>query len=89
MIPAGLRIVFDREETGILPKLAARERFDDAAQGEIVVGDLRRGCGETGPSPAGMIVGQANDRELRKIAVLLEVVQVLDEIVGAKHVREC
>ena len=87
MIPAGLRIVFDGEDARLLPKLALAERLDDLAEREVVVGDLRGGRGRAGLRAAGVIVRQTDENEVRHLALLLELAEVLDELRGAEDIR--
>ena len=42
VVPAGLRIVFDGEEAGVLPKPAVADGVNNSAHGQIVVGRHRR-----------------------------------------------
>ena len=72
MIGAILRIVFDHENRRFLPELALRDRFDESAESQIVVGD-HGGRRELAHACAGrVIVRQADDLQLRHIAVALE-----------------
>ena len=80
VVPAGLRVVFDREDRHLLPELRSAEAFDDAAEGEIVVGDAgARASGSPGSVPLRVIVGQAENHELRKLALLFEFAQLVQE----------
>ena len=52
--------------------LRLAEAFDDAPEREIVVGDAGGGRGAVGARAAGVIVGQADDGELREFALRFE-----------------
>jgi len=67
MIESVLRVVLDPENNRIFPKAASAERFDDAAEGQVVVGHTGRRCWGTRAGPARVIVGQADQDELRHL----------------------
>ena len=87
MVPARLGIVFNREHARLLPESAVADAFDDLTQGEIVVGDLGCGSRSARPRAARMIVWQADDRQIWKVSVLFEFLQLLDELTRSENIR--
>ena len=60
VVGAVLAVVLDDEDGGVLPVLAVRDRVDDLAQGEIVVGHPGLGVGR----PAGVVAGEPDHVEV-------------------------
>ena len=50
---------------------------------------MRGGGGAAGLGAAGVVVGQADDAEVREVPRLLELLQLPDELRGPEDVREC
>src|SRR5215470_16107055 len=88
MIPAALGIVFNRENTGLRPELAMADRLHDAAERQIVIRHHRLRCRRATARSAGMIVRQTNNNELRKLALLFELLQLPNELIGANRIRD-
>jgi len=63
VIGAVLGVVFDDEDGGIVPVGAVGDGVDDAAEGEVVVGDAGGGAGEVRACAAGVIVGKVEQDE--------------------------
>src|SRR5439155_24998497 len=61
--------------------------LDDLTKREVVVGHLRGRSRMAFLRARGMIVWKANDHEVRKAAVRLELAQLPDELLGSKHIR--
>ena len=88
MVPARLRIVLDGEDRHLRPELAVRQRLDDPAEGEVVVGHAGLGCGAVGRGAAGVVVRQADDDEIRVFPTGLELRQLPDEKIGTELVGD-
>ena len=91
MIPTILRVIFDGKNACFRPESAMAEGFDNLAECEIIVRDVRRRCGRAGSSSAGVIVGQADDHQARKLAALLELLEIFYELrcsenIGHRHI---
>ena len=90
VIGAVLRVVFDDEDGGVVPVRAVGDGIDHAAERQIVVGDrgLRRGL--AGTRASGVVVGQIEQRELRKFfggsLRFHKLVELAQEFVGAELV---
>lgn len=85
VIDAALRIVFGDEDSGILPDARGGEVGNDAAEPEVVVGDVG-GAGGVAVGRArvgGVVVGQADDDEAGDGALGESSAEVADELVGA------
>ena len=65
VIGAILRVILENENRGVLPICAVRYRLDDAPNCEIVVRDCRGRRGDARLGGRGVIVGQAQQDELR------------------------
>src|SRR6185437_17075087 len=59
VIAAVLRVIFEEEDGGVIPVRRVRDGFDEAANGEVIVGDGGFGRGAAGPGAGGVIVGEA------------------------------
>src|SRR5208282_2864398 len=90
VIGAILRVVLDDEDGGVVPVGTVGEGIDYAAYRQIVVGDrgLRRGL--AGTRASGVVVGQVEERELRKFfgasLGFHELGEFAEEFVGAELV---
>src|SRR5262249_56734952 len=69
MIEAVLRIVLRHENRRLLPVPALRDRFNDAAEGEIVVGDRGARRRKARARPLCVIVVEKNEDQVGKVAV--------------------
>ena len=82
MVPTGLGIVFDGQDKGLLPELTVTDRFNDATEGQVIVGDAggRRGlaCG----GATGVVIGQANENEVRQCTAGFEGLEFANEVIG-------
>ena len=65
MVGAVLRVVFEDEESGVVPIRGVRHGIDDAADGEIIVGNRCRRSGLALGEARGMVIGQTKQDELR------------------------
>ena len=65
VVHAALCVVLGDEKRGVLPERSGGEEGDDAAQGEVVVGDERGtvGIAICGARLGGVVAGQADDDE--------------------------
>src|SRR5689334_7344018 len=70
MIPAALRVIFNGKDARLRPETAVADGLDDAAKREVVIGNLCFRFGHAGLGAAGMVVGQADDNEIRQLAAL-------------------
>ena len=70
VVEAGLRVVFDDEDARLRPELAVADGFDDAAEGEVVIGDCGFGRLHAGARAGGVVVGQQHDAEVLELARL-------------------
>src|SRR5216684_4664302 len=66
VIGAVLRVVFEDEDGGIVPVGTMRNGIDDPAEREIVIGDRRLRSWLAGTRASGVVIGQVEQRELRK-----------------------
>ncbi len=87
MIPAVLRIILDGEDAGVRPKRAAAHGFGNLPKRKVIVRHLRGGLGLAGFCPAGVIVRQPENREVRKAARLLKAFQFVHKARGAVNIR--
>ena len=88
VIGPGLRIVFDGEDRGLLPIDAVRNGFDQAAERDVVFRDHRARRRRARLRARRVIVRQPDDRELRQLAVALELAELLQPDVDALVVRD-
>src|SRR5579871_4045589 len=63
VVGAVLGVVFEHEDGGIVPVRTVEDGIDNAAQGEVVVGDVGRRPGPVGASTASVVVGQIEQDE--------------------------
>ena len=61
-----LCVIFENEDGGVVPVGAVGDGVDDAADGEIVVGDGSGGTGLALRAAGGVVVGEAQQDELRQ-----------------------
>lgn len=91
MVPAGLRVILDRENRHLAPELRSTQAFDNPTHGQVTVGHAsRRGWAVLGGT-AGMIVWQTDDSKLGVGALLFELreffeYEVSTELVWDRHV---
>ena len=81
VIRAALGVVFECENRRVFPEHAVRYRFDDAAEGQIVVGHHGAWRRRAWPGPLRVIVGDADNRKLRQVAVGYEALKLLQPVV--------
>ena len=84
-----LGIVFEDEESGVVPIRAVRDGVHDAAYGEIVVGEGSGRSGHVELAAGGMVIGETKLDELRHgVAACLaggdELAEFVEEFVGAE-----
>ena len=82
MVPTGLRIVLDGQNEGLLPELAVTDRFNDATEGQVVVGNARGRRGLACGGATGVVVGQANEDHLREFTLGFKGLELADEVIG-------
>ena len=87
MIRPILRVILDDEDRRLLPVAAARDRLDDSAEGEVVLGDHRARSESAGRRGTCMVASEADDRELRQIAVTLEGAEFLQPDIRPGRIR--
>ncbi len=93
MVGAILGIVFDDEDRRVIPVRTVRDRFDHAADRQIVVRDRGRGAWLAGRRAVGVIVRQIEKHECRQLGSLAflaganEILKLVEEKIGAKLVR--
>ncbi len=87
VVRAVLGVVFDDEDGGLGPELGLADGFDDAPEGEVVVGDHGAGGAFAGGGAVGVVVGQPHDLQSRHVALALESLEFADESVGASLVQ--
>ena len=68
VVGAVLGVIFQHENGGLRPELAVADRFDHASQRQIVIGQIGDRRWRSDLCPRRVIVGQANDHELRHLA---------------------
>ena len=83
VVPAVLRVVFVDEHGGGGPELAAADGLDDAAEGEVVVGEHGAGGGVILRDAVGVVVGEMERDEVGHRALLLVFMERGDEVIGA------
>ena len=70
------------------PELAVADRFDDAAERQVVVGHGGFGRLHAGPRAGRVIVRQQHDMKVRAVAGLFSGLQLVDELGGAVDVGD-
>src|SRR5205085_10957611 len=89
VVGAVLRIVFDDEDGSILPvTFARRYSFDQLSNRQIIFGNMRAWRGRTGTRSLRVIAAQADDLELRKLAILLVIAELFQPGVNAHVVGD-
>src|SRR5512132_4298034 len=88
VVRAVLRVVFQHEYRGVLPVSAVRDRVDDPAEREIVVGNHRARGPRVARGPPRVIVTDADDGELRQRSVAFELLKLLEPDVDAPLVLD-
>src|SRR3954467_12237135 len=78
VIRAVLRIIFQDKNRRFLPVTAMGNRLDDAAEGEVVVGDHRARSRRTWRGAIGVVVAEANNRQPREIPVAIELPELFE-----------
>src|SRR5215470_5850741 len=87
-----LRVVFENEDGGVFPVGTVRDRLDDAAEGEIVIGNVGGRSRAPGPCASGVVVGQMHRDELREFPLFAlpassdEAIELREKLVGAQLV---
>src|SRR5882762_3270597 len=90
MVSSILGVVFQDENCGVVPVGAVRDRFDDAPESEVVAGHRRGRSGLPRARAAGVVVGQVQDDEARKLPALPfllgpnESLEFVEKLVGAQ-----
>ena len=82
VVRAVLRVILHDENSRLVPRAALRNRFDDAPECQIIVGGTRFRRWASLGGATGVIVWQADDHQVRKIAALFVVAQLPDHKVG-------
>ena len=67
MVGAVLGVVFDDEDGGVIPIRTVRDGLDDAAYGEVVIGD-GSGWARLGLGAMGVIVGKIEQDKRRELS---------------------
>ena len=84
-----LRVVFEDEDRGVVPVRAVGDGVDDAANGQIVVGNGSCGTRLALCAAGGVIVRKAQENELREsvfagIASGEEAIELVEELIDAE-----
>ncbi len=72
VVRAILGVIFNHENGSVLPKLAEADGFDNAAQGQVVVGHQSEGRQLANLRAGGMVIGQPQDLHLGHGALFFE-----------------
>src|ERR1700723_2235993 len=83
VVGAGLRIILQYENHGVFPKWRLAERFDNPAEGEIVVGHEGARSVKAGASAGGVVAREMHDFELWHVSVADKFIQLGDPRIGA------
>src|SRR5262249_31751295 len=83
VVPTGLWVIFDRENRHVRPEFRVAEGLDDPAERQIIVGNTRTGCLAARTRAIRMVLRQADENELRKLALFFELFQFTQDVVSA------
>src|SRR5579872_2181073 len=92
VIGAVLSVIFDDENGGVIPVRTVRNSLDDAAHGKVVVGNAGGGLALPGAGCGGVVVGQAQQHEIRQLGALVllaranKLFKLVQKLVGAQLV---
>ena len=87
MIPAGLGIVLDRDSVQVSGQnLHLVRSLDNATKSQIVVGHVNSRKRVFGGGSSGVIIGEVEEDEIRKLIGFLELFELFDELGGADEI---
>src|SRR5262249_51378594 len=87
MVPTALGIIFDGKDTGLRPEATVTDGLDNLPEWDVVIRYLRGRCRATGFRTASVIVRQTHDNQIRKISGSLEFLQLFNELLRSKYIR--